>query len=64
MLNDKKTKAFFEDFKGHPVIALWEVDPAGNKVGQYPVISLGVRKAKVLLSHIEELKRFAADRKD
>lgn len=52
----KQYKVFQEVFKGHPIIAIWEVDPAGNKVGKYPYVSFGVAKAKVILANIETIK--------
>lgn len=55
-----KTKAFFEEFKGHPMFAVWEVDDNGNKVGTYPLFSLGDKKALALAEHLESFKEFAA----
>lgn len=53
-----KTKVFFDNFKGHLLFAVWEVDPEGNKVGQYPLFSLGAKKAIALANHLEEFKDF------
>jgi hypothetical protein len=54
-----KTKVFFEEFKGNKMFAVWEVDDQGNKVGQYPLFSLGSRKAIALSTHLEDFKDFA-----
>jgi hypothetical protein len=60
----KKTKAFRDEFKGHKTFAVWEVDNNGEKVGKYPVISVGFRKAEALAGHVEELGQFVAEGKD
>ena len=54
-----KTKVFFEEFKGNKMFAIWEVDDQGNKVGDYPLFSLGSRKAIALSNHLEDFKDFA-----
>ena len=53
------TKVFLDEFKGSKVFAVWEVDDAGNKVGQYPLFSMGGKKAIALMGHIEDFKEFA-----
>jgi cytoplasmic iron level regulating protein YaaA (DUF328/UPF0246 family) len=53
-----KTKAFLENFKGHDIVAIWEVDDAGNKVGKYPIISFGAKKAEAILANIDVVKQF------
>lgn len=50
------TKVFADTYKGHPVIAIWQVDEAGNKVGSYPVISFGKSKAQAIISNIDEIE--------
>jgi len=54
-----KTKVFLETFKGNRMFAVWEVDDQGNKVGDYPLFSLGGRKAVALMNHLEDFKDFA-----
>lgn len=59
-----KTKVFVEQFKGHPVFAIWEVDDAGNKLepNKGPYMSFGAKKAYVLFNkHIADLEKFVAD---
>ena len=53
-----KTKVFFEKYKGYDVLAIWQVDDADNKVGQYPIISFGKPKATAISKHLDELKEF------
>lgn len=55
-----KTKVFLDEFKGHKLFAVWEVDDNGNKVGQYPLFSLGAKKAIALATHLEEFKDYVA----
>lgn len=54
-----KTKVFLEEFKGSKVFSVWEVDDAGAKVGQYPLVSMGARKAVSLMNHFEDFKQYA-----
>lgn len=53
-----KTKVFFDTFKGHKLFAVWEVDDQGQKVGQYPLFSLGSKKSMALANHLEEFKDY------
>lgn len=57
---DKQYKVFEETFKGHKIIAIWEIDPAGNKVGKYPLISFGSVKAKVVLDKVDAIRAIVA----
>ena len=54
-----KTGVFLDEFKGSKIFAVWEIDGAGNKVGQYPLFSLGTKKAVALMRHLEEFKTYA-----
>ena len=54
-----KTKVFLDEFKGNKMFAVWEVDDQGNKVGGYPLFSLGGKKAIALMNHLEDFKDFA-----
>lgn len=54
---DKKTKVFIETYKGHEIIAIWAVDPCGNKTGKFPVISFGLKKAEAVVTHLEEIRK-------
>ncbi len=54
-----KTRVFFDEFKGNKLFAVWEVDDQGNKVGDYPIVSFGGKKAISLCNHLEDLKDFA-----
>lgn len=55
-----KTKVFFDLFKGHKLFAVWEISEDGEKVGQYPLFSMGAKKAIALANHLEEFKDYAA----
>lgn len=59
-----KTKVFFDTFKGHKLFAVWEVDDMDNKVGQYPLFSLGAKKAVALSKHLEEFKDYLSMQDD
>ena len=52
MANQQKTitEVEYSEYKGNPVILL----PTGN---QWPV-SFGVKKAKTILNHIDDIKKF------
>lgn len=47
------------EFKGQPVITIWETDDEGKKK-QFPVISFGKKKAKILVDNIKEIQDFAS----
>lgn len=59
----KKTKAFVGEFKGHKTFGVWEVDNSGQKTGKFPIVSVGIRKAEALATHMEELGQFVTDNK-
>lgn len=54
-----KTKVFEESFKGFPMFSIWEVDDKDEKVGKYPLISMGSKKAVVLFGHLNNFVKFA-----
>lgn len=56
-----QTKVFLEKFKGYPTFSVWEVDNSGQKVGSYPLFSLGTKKAIALSKHLEDFKTFAKE---
>lgn len=55
-----KTKTFLDEFKGHKLFAVWEVNDQGQKVGDYPLFSMGAKKAIALSNHLEEFKDYAS----
>jgi hypothetical protein len=55
---DTLTKVFIEEFKGHPIFAVWEVNGDGQKQGKAPIISFGKAKASVILEHLNLLQAF------
>lgn len=48
-------------FKGRPVLKIWGLDEEGNRNGEYPIITVGRKKAKALVQAIESLKAFAQE---
>jgi hypothetical protein len=57
------TKAFLEEYKGHRLIAIWEVDAVGNKLGKYPIISFGIKKAEAILANFDDITQFVVANK-
>ena len=55
---EKKTLLETKEFKGKPVLSIWKIDDAGNKVGEWPIISFGKAKATAILENAEEIKKF------
>lgn len=55
------TKCFKESFKGNNIIAIWDVDKDGKKTGTYPLVSFGVKKAKMISEHIDEIEKFIVE---
>ena len=48
-----------EEYKGSPVMAIYQVDEHGKPKYERPVISFGKMKAKILVEMIEEIREFA-----
>lgn len=57
------TKVFFDKYGKSDTIAIWNVDEDGNKVGEYPIISFGKKKAKAIAEHLGEVLGFAKEEK-
>ena len=53
-----KTEVEVGDNKGSPLITIHDLDDDGKRK-QYPVISFGKKKARAIIKHIEDIKRFA-----
>lgn len=43
------------------IVQVFEVDDQGNKQGKYPVVSMGLKKAKALLDNQAEVALFISD---
>ncbi len=56
-----KTAVFVEDYKGKPTFGIWNVDADGDKVGDYPLIAFGLKKAEALIDHRDELEEYVQD---
>ena len=55
------TKVFRDEYKGHKMFSVWEVDAQGEKSGKSPVVAFAIRKARAIATHVEELKEFVAE---
>ncbi len=60
----KKTKVFRDTFKGYKMFGVWETDEKGEKVGKYPLVAVGTRKAAALAAHADELNQFVVENSD
>jgi len=60
----KNTKVFVEEFKGKELCAIWEVTADGEKVGSFPVLSFGAKKAEAIIKHMAEIKSYLESHKD
>jgi len=56
------TKIFPGKFEG--TISIWNVDEEGEKKGDYPLLSMGKKKLKAILTHIDEIKEFIRNSND
>lgn len=54
----KKASSFTveQEFKGTATLAIFEGDPTEDTQGKFPVIAFGLRKAKAILKHLDEIK--------
>lgn len=59
----KKTKleAFSDEFKGSPMFQIWEVTSEGEKIGDRPKLSIGEKKLKLIVEHLEDVKAFLGE---
>lgn len=55
---EKKAKyeVFLEEYKGTEVIAIYEVDSDGDKVRNFPLVSMGRKKWEVVLANRNKVK--------
>ena len=54
----KSTKVFVETFKGHAICGVWNVDENGQKIGKYPIVSMGLKKSIAVLEHQDAITNF------
>lgn len=59
-----KTKLCIEDYKGNEVISVWEVDDKDEKVGKFPIVSFGKKKAEAVLKHSQEIQNYLEGKKN
>ena len=52
-----KTEVEIGEYKGSPTLSIYDLDDKGERK-QYP-FSFGKKKAKAILNHLEEIKKFA-----
>lgn len=58
VVSEKRTLTNVEDFKGSPIIQIWEVDEDNQNVSSFPILSFGKSKARLVLKHIKDLEEF------
>ena len=54
--SETKTKSFDEEWKGHKLFSVYEVDDDGKKIGEKPIVSFGKTKSIALINHVDEFK--------
>lgn len=55
---EKETVVEIGEFKGFPIIKIYELRPDGQKK-DVPTLSFGTSKAKLIIKHIEDIEAFA-----
>lgn len=60
MMSNNETKVMENDFKGTPMFSIFEFDKEGNKNFK-PLVNMGMKKAKLVLKHVEELKKYVQE---
>lgn len=55
------TKRIPGEFKGNPMFQIFEVDEDGQPTSEYAVVKFGIRKAKAVLEHMDDLKAFVEE---
>ena len=51
------------NYRGRPVMSLYDLE-ATEEYRQYPILTIGKRKAKAIVSVIEEIKNFIKKNED
>ena len=54
-------KVFIDKWNNKDQFTIWNTDDDGKKKGEYPIISMGIRKVNHVLAFEKELKEFAKD---
>ena len=54
-----ETEVTYGEYKGSPTIAIHELDENGNRK-PYP-FTFGVKKARMIIKHIEDIEAFVED---
>ena len=57
----KDTLVFEGEYNNKKMFEIHEVDDTGTKSGPFPVVKFGIKKAKAILKHIDELKKFVEE---
>lgn len=48
-----------DEFKGNKIFKIYKVDDDGNEIEKYgTIVSFGATKARYILEHIEDIKKF------
>ena len=48
-----------EEYKGNKILKIYKVDEEGNELEKYgTIVSFGLTKAKYILEHIDDIKKF------
>jgi len=48
-----------DEFKGNKILKIYKIDEEGNELEKYgTIVSFGLTKAKYILEHIEDIKKF------
>ena len=58
-----ETEIFMEEFKGFPVLAVWQVEN-GIKKGKLPIVSFGFKKAKAIVDNIEAIQEWVEEQEE
>lgn len=51
-----------EEFKGNKIFKIYKVDDDGNELEKYgTIVSFGLTKARYILEHVEDIKKFVEE---
>jgi hypothetical protein len=57
-----KTEVEITEFKGAPLLQIWEIDEEGKRK-PFPIVAFGLKKAKAIVKHIEDIEAFTEEKK-
>ena len=63
-MSEQKTKVILQKYNKKDLFSVWNVDEENNVIGEFPAVSFGIKKAELILKHLDELKLYVENNND